>query len=53
MLQTRRINQMKLVAHQLATRIIAERDGFCVEFRELWQGSSLVAMNQQTFAILA
>ena len=28
------------------------RDGFFVEFRELWQGARPVALNQQTFAIL-
>ena len=33
-------------------RVAAVRDGFCVEFRELWQGGQLVAMNQQTFAVL-
>ncbi len=30
----------------------ALRDGFFVELRELWSGDRLVAMNQQTFAIL-
>jgi hypothetical protein len=28
------------------------RDGFFVEFRELWQGARPVALNQQTFAVL-
>ncbi len=33
-------------------RVAAVHDGFCVELRELWHGSQLVALNQQTFAIL-
>ena len=33
-------------------RVAAVSEGFFVEFRELWQGDHLVAMNQQTFAIL-
>ncbi len=33
-------------------RISGLRDGFFVEFRELWSGDRLVAMNQQTFAVL-
>ena len=33
-------------------RVAAISEGFFVEFRELWQGDHLVAMNQQTFAIL-
>lgn len=33
-------------------RVAAVSEGFFVEFRELWQGEQLVAMNQQTFAIL-
>lgn len=33
-------------------RVAAVSEGFFVEFRELWQGEHLVAMNQQTFAIL-
>lgn len=33
-------------------RVAAVSDGFFVELRELWQGEQLVAMNQQTFAIL-
>ena len=33
-------------------RVIALHEGFCVEFRELWHQHRLVAMNQQTFAIL-
>jgi hypothetical protein len=33
-------------------RVIALHEGFCVEFRELWHQQTLVAMNQQTFAIL-
>ncbi len=32
--------------------VAAIRDGFTVEFRELWHGRTRVAMNQQTFAIL-
>jgi hypothetical protein len=35
-----------------AGRVAAVSEGFFVEFRELWQGEHLVAMNQQTFAIL-
>lgn len=34
-------------------RMEAMRDGFMVEMRELWDGETLVAMNQQTFALLA
>lgn len=34
-------------------RMYAERDGYFVELRELWRGSALVALNQQTFAILS
>ena len=34
-------------------RAVAARDGFSVEFRELWSGDTLVALNQQTFALLA
>jgi hypothetical protein len=30
----------------------ALHDGFFVELRELWQGERVVALNQQTFAIL-
>lgn len=33
-------------------RVAAISEGFFVEFRELWQGEQLVAMNQQTFAVL-
>jgi hypothetical protein len=33
--------------------VAALRDGFFVEMRELWFEDSIVAMNQQTFAILA
>lgn len=33
-------------------RVATVSEGFFVEFRELWQGEHLVAMNQQTFAIL-
>jgi hypothetical protein len=33
--------------------VAAMRDGFFVEMRELWSASTIVAMNQQTFAILA
>jgi Acyl-CoA thioesterase N-terminal domain/Acyl-CoA thioesterase C-terminal domain len=33
-------------------RVAALSDGFCVEFRELWSGDRLVALNQQTFAVL-
>ncbi len=31
---------------------IAERGGYYLEFRELWQNDTLVALNQQTFAII-
>lgn len=31
-------------------RAVAATEGFSVEFRELWSGDSLVALNQQTFA---
>lgn len=34
-------------------RLAGLRDGFFVEFRELWLGHRLVAMNQQTMAVLA
>lgn len=34
-------------------RVIALKDGYFVEFRELFSRGELVAMNQQTFAILA
>lgn len=33
-------------------RAVAGHQGFIVEFRELWDGDRLVAMNQQTFAVL-
>lgn len=33
-------------------RMVALSDGFFVEFRELWSGGALVAMNQQTFALI-
>ena len=33
-------------------RMSAAHDGFFVELRELWSGDRVVAMNQQTFAIL-
>jgi len=33
-------------------KVVALHEGFCVEFRELWHEQTLVAMNQQTFAIL-
>jgi hypothetical protein len=32
--------------------VVALREGFFVEMRELWSNTTLVAMNQQTFAIL-
>jgi hypothetical protein len=32
--------------------VLAMREGFCVEARELWSADQLVAMNQQTFAVL-
>lgn len=31
-------------------RAVAASEGFSVEFRELWSGDTLVALNQQTFA---
>lgn len=33
-------------------RAVAAWEGFSVEFRELWSGDALVALNQQTFAML-
>jgi hypothetical protein len=33
--------------------VAALRDGFFVEMRELWSEDTIVAMNQQTFAVLA
>lgn len=33
-------------------RAVAAWEGFSVEFRELWSGDTLVALNQQTFAML-
>ncbi len=33
-------------------RVEALREGYFVEFRELWSGPTLVALNQQTFAVL-
>jgi hypothetical protein len=33
-------------------RMVALDDGFFVELRELWRGERVVALNQQTFAIL-
>lgn len=33
-------------------RAVVQSEGYCVEFRELWARDKLVAMNQQTFAIL-
>jgi hypothetical protein len=33
-------------------RMVGLRDGFFVELRELWRGDELVALNQQTFAII-
>jgi hypothetical protein len=32
---------------------VASRDGFFLETRELWSGDRVVAMNQQSFAILS
>jgi hypothetical protein len=34
-------------------RGVASADNFLVEMRELWAGNALVAMNQQTFALLS
>ena len=34
-------------------RAEAANEGFCVELRELWSGNRLVALNQQTFVVLA
>ena len=36
----------------LHARMVTQRDGYFVEFRELWHGDRLVALNQQTFAVL-
>jgi acyl-coenzyme A thioesterase PaaI-like protein len=33
-------------------RAFVQSEGYCVEFRELWTRDRLVALNQQTFAIL-
>ncbi len=33
-------------------RVVAQRDGYSTEFRELWWGQKLVALNQQTFVVL-
>ena len=33
-------------------RMAALHDGFFVEMRELWSGARVVALNQQTFAVL-
>jgi hypothetical protein len=33
-------------------RLAGLHEGFCVELRELWQGEQLVALNQQTFAVI-
>jgi hypothetical protein len=33
-------------------QMAGSHEGFCVELRELWQGERLVALNQQTFAVL-
>lgn len=33
-------------------RVVGAGEWFFVEYRELWSGSTLVAMNQQTFALL-
>lgn len=38
------------LAHR--ARVEAQAEGFCLEFRELWQGDTLVALNQQTFALI-
>jgi hypothetical protein len=34
------------------SRAFVQSEGYCVEFRELWSREQLVALNQQTFAIL-
>ena len=36
--------------HRAEARAAAE--GYCVELRELWSGSTLVALNQQVFAVI-
>ena len=33
-------------------RMHAQRDGYCLELRELWAGERLIAYSQQTFAVL-
>jgi hypothetical protein len=33
-------------------RVAGQHDGFFVELRELWHGERLVALNQQTFAVI-
>lgn len=35
------------------SRLVVLQDGFFVEFRELWSGTTPIAMNQQTFALLS
>jgi hypothetical protein len=40
------------VPSRYRARMIALSEGFFVELRELWQGDRVVALNQQTFAIL-
>jgi hypothetical protein len=39
-------------AFQYRARMEALSEGFSVEFRELWSGGRLVALNQQTFVII-
>jgi hypothetical protein len=34
------------------SRMATLNDGFCVELRELWRGERVIALNQQTFAII-
>jgi acyl-CoA thioesterase len=36
----------------LRSRMLTQREGYCVEFRELWAKERLIALNQQTFAVL-
>jgi hypothetical protein len=36
----------------LRSRMFTQREGYCLEFRELWAKERLVALNQQTFVVL-
>lgn len=36
----------------LRSHMLTQNEGYCVEFRELWSRERLIALNQQTFAVL-